>query len=591
MTISFGQVARFVWRYIRRRPLWLAVVFVMIIISVMLELVLNYFIGDLVDALVNIDIGQPGAFRTAWYFIGIIFISGLAYHSLTTVKHFAYDWFLKFPAMRDSATDAFGQVQRFSTDWHANSFAGSVVTKIKRGMKSLEVFADRFYDTFIPLVMVIIGIIIFMFIRWEEMGWLMAIGTAIYSCASIFMAARFVAPHSRAAAVQDTRVGGALADAISCNSAVKMFGSERNEDRHFLRIAQDWMMAMWRRYMTANTVEWAQNMIMTVLKMSLFSLAVYLWSIGRATVGDVAFVIAMYGLLSGHLRNIGNRIRELQQAVNDMEEMVEYSLTEPHIQDVPAAKRLRVTRGEIVFDGVDFQYPNQTTAAYNNFSLKIAAGERVALVGHSGTGKSTFVKLVQRLYDLGAGTITIDGQDIGQVTQSSLRQAIALVPQEPILFHRSLAENISYGKPSATKKEIEEAARQAHAHEFIEKLPKKYATLVGERGVKLSGGERQRVAIARAILTDAPILILDEATSSLDSESESFIQDALSKLMKGRTSIVVAHRLSTIKQADRILVFEDGQVAEEGDHAALVAKKGGRYKKFFEMQAGGFIGE
>jgi len=563
----------------------------MMIITSIAELAINYFIGDLVDVLATLDPSQPRAFHEAWYFIGIILISGLIFHSVTTIKHFTYDHFLKFPALRDSEVDSFQQVQRFSTDWHNNSFAGSVVTKIKRGMKSLEMFADRFYDTFIPLVLVVTGIIVFMFIRWEEMGWIMATGTVIYAVASIFMAARFVSPYSRAAAAEDTRVGGALADAISCNAAVKMFGSEEREDRRFFLVIHDWMMAMWHRYTTANTVEWVQNMIMTALKIILFSFAVYLWSVGRASVGDVVFVIAMYGLLSGHLRNIGNRIREVQQAVNDMEEMVEYSLTEPQVQDAAAATELVVSRGEIAFEQVNFQYLNQTAEAYKNFSLRIAAGERVALVGHSGAGKSTCVKLAQRLYDLQAGTITIDGQDISIVTQSSLRKNIALVPQEPILFHRSLAENISYGRPDATQAEIEQAARQAHAHEFIEKLPKQYDTLVGERGVKLSGGERQRVAIARAILADCPILILDEATSSLDSVSESLIQDALTKLMAGRTSIVVAHRLSTIKQADRILVFEDGEIVEEGDHATLVAKDGGRYRKFFEMQAGGFIGE
>ena len=201
-------------------------------------------------------------------------------------------------------------------------------------------------------------------------------------------------------------------------------------------------------------------------------------------------------------------------------------------------------------------------------------GERVGLVGHSGSGKTTFVKLLQRLYDVTDGRILIDGQEIANATQVSLRAQIALVAQDPVLFHRSLAENIAYGRPGATMAEIERAARLANAHEFIERQPKGYATLVGERGVKLSGGERQRVALARAFLADAPILILDEATSSLDSESEALIQEAMERLIVGRTAIVIAHRLSTVRMLDRILVFEHGRVVEEGNHEELVLQHG-----------------
>ncbi|RVO19536.1 ABC transporter ATP-binding protein, partial [Sinorhizobium meliloti] len=217
--------------------------------------------------------------------------------------------------------------------------------------------------------------------------------------------------------------------------------------------------------------------------------------------------------------------------------------------------------------------------------VKIAAGERVGLVGHSGSGKTTFIKLIQRLHDLNAGEIRIDGQNIADFTQASLRQQIAIVQQEPILFHRSLAENIAYARPGATQRDIEEAARLASAHDFIAALPKGYGTLVGERGVKLSGGERQRVAIARAFLADAPILILDEATSSLDSESEVLIQQAMERLMTGRTTLVVAHRLSTVRALDRLLVFDRGRIAEEGDHGALIRVKGGIYRSLFERQA------
>jgi ATP-binding cassette subfamily B protein len=243
----------------------------------------------------------------------------------------------------------------------------------------------------------------------------------------------------------------------------------------------------------------------------------------------------------------------------------------------------------IVFDHVGFNYTTFSNKIYNDLTVTIAAGEKLALVGPSGSGKSTFVKLLQRLYNINEGRILVDGQDIAQVTLESLRQQISLVPQDPILFHRSLSENIAYGCPGATQDEIIEAAKKAYAHDFIMSLPQGYDTLVGERGVKLSGGERQRVAIARAILADAPILILDEATSSLDSVSEHYIQKALHTLMEGRTTITIAHRLSTIQQADRILVFDQGRIVEQGTHASLLAMPHSHYKKLYEMQVLGLI--
>jgi ATP-binding cassette subfamily B protein len=252
---------------------------------------------------------------------------------------------------------------------------------------------------------------------------------------------------------------------------------------------------------------------------------------------------------------------------------------------------MQVERGEIEFAQVVFRYPALKRQVYDGLSVCVPAGQRVGLVGPSGSGKTTFVKLVQRLYDLDGGRILIDGRDIACVTQDSLRRQIAIVQQEPLLFHRSLAENIAYGRPEATLSEIKAAARLAHADAFIERLPQRYGTLVGERGVKLSGGERQRVALARAFLADAPILILDEATSSLDSESEALIQDAMQSLMRGRTTLVIAHRLSTVRGLDRILVFDQGRIVEDGNHYALLDLRDGIYRRLVDHQARGMGNE
>ena len=267
-----------------------------------------------------------------------------------------------------------------------------------------------------------------------------------------------------------------------------------------------------------------------------------------------------------------------------MDDVLEFREAEPDVADVAGARDLVADRGRIVFDHVTFRYKGARQPVFENFSIEIPAGQRVGLVGASGAGKSSFVKLIQRLYDVQSGVVLIDGQDISRVSQKSLRAAVGLVPQDPILFHRSLSDNIAYGKPGATAAEIARAARLAHAADFIEGLSKGYDTLVGERGVKLSGGERQRVAIARAILADAPILVLDEATSSLDSLSEQYIRQAIERLSTNRTTIVVAHRLSTIQRLDRILVFDGGRVVEDGSHAELMARADGVYRRLLDAQ-------
>jgi ABC-type multidrug transport system fused ATPase/permease subunit len=282
-------------------------------------------------------------------------------------------------------------------------------------------------------------------------------------------------------------------------------------------------------------------------------------------------------------------VRDFYEGFADAKEMIDIMLLPHEIKDIPNASALKITAGEIEFRDVTFNF-NETREVLSKISVKIKGGQKVALIGPSGAGKSTFIRLILRLYDLAGGEILIDGTDIHTVTQESLRQNISLVPQDPVLFHRSLLENIRYGRKDATDSEVIEAARLAHCDEFVQNLPLKYETYVGERGIKLSGGERQRVAIARAILKNAPILVLDEATSSLDSASESLIQDALDVLMKGKTTIVIAHRLSTIRKMDRIIVMEGGSIIEDDTHEELLKNENGLYGRLWKLQAGGFMG-
>ena len=486
--------------------------------------------------------------------------------------------------MSDVAREAFARLQRFSTDWHANNFAGSTVRKITRGMWALDLLTDTIVIALLPSLIVLLGTTVLLAWHWPAMGAVVLAGALIYCAVTILLSLRFVAPAATLANSWDTRLGGALADSISCNPVVKAFGAETREDSRLTGVLAKWAGRTRRTWVRGTWSGTAQQIVLLALRAAVIGLVIWLWANGQASPGDVAFVLTSYAVVHGYLRDVGQHVHNLQRSVNDMEELVAMHSLPFGVPDRPGATAMDVTAGEIAFERVTFHYGGHIEPLYRDFSLTIKAGEKVGLVGRSGSGKTTFVKLVQRLYDVTGGRIAIDGRDIASATQASLRAQIAIVQQEPVLFHRSLAENIAYGRPGASMAQIEQAAKLANAHEFIMRLPKGYGTLVGERGVKLSGGERQRVALARAFLADAPILILDEATSSLDSESEALIQEAMERLMEGRTTIVIAHRLSTVRAMDRILVFDRGKVVEEGRHEMLLTHDGGIYRALFEKQ-------
>jgi ATP-binding cassette subfamily B protein len=389
-------------------------------------------------------------------------------------------------------------------------------------------------------------------------------------------------------AAQDSRMTGVLSDAIGNHSAVMQFAAEDREESFFAEVVAKWRAATMRAW-NADAWNYAiQGLLAIAVEAGLMIGAVFLWQQGLLTIGDFVLIQVYVIALIERLWNIGSNMRRLYDAFADASEMIDIIKTPHAIADAPNAPELSVSGGMVSFENVLF-YFDEKQPVLPDFSLAIASGEKIALVGPSGAGKSTITKLLLRLYDASGGAVKIDDQDVRMVTQRSLRKAISFVPQEPALFHRTLRENIAYGKQDATEEEIISAAKKAHCHEFISKLPLGYDTYVGERGVKLSGGERQRVAIARAILKDAPILVLDEATSSLDSESEHLIQDALKTLMEGKTVIVIAHRLSTIMTMDRIVVIEDGKIAAEGTHDELLDDHSGLYHKLWSIQAGSFL--
>ncbi|MGE8602491.1 ABC transporter ATP-binding protein [Bordetella trematum] len=581
---AFRDVLGFSLRHWARQPWRLTAVALLALLSAVADVLTPMYAGRLVDAVAS---GAPSdqtavqAALTAFWLLVALGVAG------TLLRQGAFLNSLPFTLnmMRGMANESFLRVQRLSSDWHANNFAGSTVRKVTRGMWAVDLLNDTLLTALLPSVVMLVGATVVLGVNWPLMGLVVGLGAALYIAVTLTLMLKLVAPAARLSNAWDTRMGGALADAVGCNAVVKAFGAEAREEARLKRVIDKWRartLRAWRRITFNGSI---QGLMMTGLQTAMMGASLYLWMTGRASVGDITFAMTMFFVLKGYLREVGMDLRNLQRSVNDMEELVALHALPLGVDDAPEARAIQVTQGDIRFEDVTFRYGAQRKPLYRNFSMHIAPGERIGLVGHSGSGKTTFIKLIQRLYDLDEGRILIDGQDIALVRQASLRQQIAIVQQEPILFHRSLAENIAYARPDASRAEIEEAARQASAHDFIMALPKGYETLVGERGVKLSGGERQRVAIARAFLADAPILILDEATSSLDSESEVLIQQAMGRLMQGRTTLVVAHRLSTVRALDRLLVMDRGRVIEEGSHDALIRREGGVYRRLFERQA------
>ena len=471
----------------------------------------------------------------------------------------------------------------------SNSFVGGLIAKTKRFVHAFETLQDQIiFQVWMSGIALFSSLIVLWIQSWvlglAFMAWLFLYGILV------FFMVKWQIPKSLANAEADTKTISCYADIISNILTVKMFGASYRELKRFKETTS--------RQETKRRASWLQqnfwNSAFQSLTIGVFNIAIIwfsvnLWYQGIISAGTIVLV-QVYVITSFNVVwSISKNIIRISTALSDAEEMVNLLENEPEIKDVDNPQELTINKGEIEFKNVSFKYENSLTV-FENLNLKIKAGEKIALVGHSGAGKTTFIKLLLRFSDVQKGTITIDNQDITKVNQEELRRKISYVPQETYLFHRSLQENISYAKPDACFSEIVQAAEKAQAKEFIEKLPKGYNSLVGERGIKLSGGERQRIAIARAVLKNSLIVVLDEATSSLDSLAEEKIQKALDSLMKNRTTIIIAHRLSTIKKMDRIIVFDQGGIVETGSHLSLIKKKG-LYSRLWKSQVGGFIAQ
>ncbi len=494
--------------------------------------------------------------------------------------------YLESRVIADLYASAFDYLIKHSYHFFISRFAGTLTRRVSKFAMAFETMMDSVMLQFFPTALFAVGTVIFLFSRNHILGIALGIWVICFVAFQLFVA-RLRQPLRTARTEADSRMVGALADAISNQNTITLFSGSTHEGNIFRRVIGYWRTTVMRSWRADEFIWSALGVFMLAINVGLLYGAVIFWQKGLVTIGDFVLIQSYLLVLFNRLVSMNRELRRFYDSFADAIEMVEI-LELPHeIGNVPAAKPLKITGREITFQNINF-YFSEARPVLKDFNLTVKGGEKLALVGPSGAGKTTVTKLLLRLYDVTDGSIEIDGQNIAAVTQESLRDAIAFVPQEPILFHRTLMENIRYGRRDASDDEVFAAAKKANCHEFISVLPEGYQTFVGERGVKLSGGERQRVAIARAILKGSPILLLDEATSSLDSESEAMIQDALQNLMEGKTVIVIAHRLSTIMKMDRIIVIENGKVVAEGTHRELL-KQGGLYQKLWSIQAGGFI--
>jgi len=474
-----------------------------------------------------------------------------------------------------------------SYSFFTNSFAGSLVQKVNRFARSFERIADDFLWNLLPLTVRVISIFIVVFFINKWIALAILIWVIIFLSFNITFS-KWKLKYDIEVAEVDSKATGYLADTIGNQNTIQLFGGYKFESLGYKKITDEQAKITRFAWRLDVFIEGGQAFLGLAIEFILFYFSIKYWQQGLLSIG-------VFVLLQAYVLNIINQlwgftriVRDVYQSYADAKEMVEITLLSHEIKDAPKAGEILVGKGEIEFNNLTFSF-NKTRKVLEDINLIIKPGKKIALVGPSGAGKTTFVRLLLRLYSATSGKILIDGQDISQITQESLRKNISMVPQDPILFHRTLSENIAYGKMDASKQEIEKAAELAHCDEFIKDLPFGLDTYVGERGIKLSGGERQRVAIARAILKNAPILVLDEATSSLDSNSEMLIQDALNNLIQNKTTIVIAHRLSTIQKMDRIIVVDDGKIIEQGSHEELLENENSLYKKLWELQAGGFL--
>lgn len=573
------------WQAMRpRKWLWLIGFLATTLFFIGVDVVAPYLISRFVGALTDIQ------GKTLSDFVPFIFL-WIGLHVVQTFfgRIGIHTWFRALAySLMDLDMMSFKTTLSHGSDFFSNNFTGSLVTKFNRLSRSMEVITSAaMFDMNALLVQILFPFIILLFVSPAIA--LIMLGWSLFFAASLTYLHKRKLPRARKVAQYDSQVTGAFADVVTNILSAKMFSRFPAEEQSFQRIANSRAQARLHNWFFGDIIRVYKVVLIIVLEVPVFLLSAKFAIEGRASVQQILLIQLYIQQLIASLWEFGKLVEKLEEALADATEMTEIYELEPAVQDAPGAQKLGDVTGTIELKDLNFTYDGANErAVFKDVNFTVPNGQKIGLVGPSGGGKTTLTKLLLRFMDINSGEIVIGGKNIAGVTQDSLREHIAYVPQEPLLFHRSIYDNIAYGDPSASKEEVYKAAQLAHADEFIKELPSAYDTLVGERGVKLSGGQKQRVAIARAMLKKAPILILDEATSALDSKSEKFISEALDNLMKNRTTIVIAHRLSTIRKLDRIVVLKNGEIAEDGTHKQLLQKRG-VYAELWGHQQGNFL--
>lgn len=585
MKINFFRILHYLWPHVKNHWVSFSIMFLAYGVGVALDAIIKPLIFKQIIDLFSSGLVRDVILHQALYFFFITSIIILIYNVGYRIGDYSASYF-QSRVMKRLYDFTFENLLKHSYHFFSNNFSGSIIAKSRRFVRSFEVLADILAFQIWFSVITFVGIFIILFPRAPLLAYIFLIWSAFYILITLLFVRKKI-PYDITEANADSLVTGRLSDAILNILNIKIFSSDKKEKNDFAIVTEDQAKKQRKAWYFGNFQNMVQSLLMGLLQIIVLWISIQMWYNGKLSLGMLVLLQTYMLSLFDILWNLARSLTKAMKALTDMKEIVDIFDTPIDIKDPKNKEVLKIREGRIVFKDVSFSYMGGN-AVLKNFNLHISPGERMGLVGHSGAGKSTITKLLLRFADTIKGNIIIDGQDIKHLTQNDLRSIISYVPQESILFHRTIKENITYSRLNATEEEIIDVAKKAHAHEFVSTLKNGYDTLVGERGIKLSGGERQRIAIARAMLKDSPILVLDEATSSLDSVSESYIQDAFNELMKGKTTIVIAHRLSTIQKMDRIVVLDKGEIVEEGTHKELLERKG-VYANLWDHQTGGFL--
>ncbi len=584
------RTLHYYWQEVKKYKWYSLGSFILTPIVVFIRAILAPMIfADLIEK-VSLGLSFEELIQTTIVEVGLFFVLYTVNKLVFEELRLYWSWKMELLAMYDLANKSFRVVNAQSMQFHNDRFSGSLVSQTNKFVWAFERLLDALIWDLLPLVTFVLLVVIILLPQapWFAIG--IMVFAVLYGTISALSFRKIAHLNSEEAAAESKQTGQ-LADSITNIASVKSYARERHEHERFAGFAQKTMdVSLNLAHATIS-----RDIKFNCVQMGITAMILVFLLVGREWLGiSIATLVLMVNYaqsIQGELWSINSILKNFNRVFGDAHDMTLILDMPDDVVDEEDAQPLEVKQASVDFHRMRFKHKDAKEAIFDNFELKVAPGERIGLVGVSGSGKTTLTKLLLRFADVQKGEILVSGQNIKDVTQESLRKNIAYVPQETSLFHRTIAENIAYGKPGATMQEIIWAAKQANADEFIQDLPKGYETLVGERGIKLSGGQRQRIAIARAILKDAPILVLDEATSALDSESEALIQDALEKLMKGRTSIVIAHRLSTVAGLDRIVVMANGKIVEQGKHADLLQRENGVYAGLWGRQSGAFMEE